>query len=192
MNFNDLVHWYQKKIGTYDKQQWEKTVEQRILGGFTHVPMKTAKLKTEFIDVDLVRGSSFPKAKPKHGLSTVACLAFQRLLLLPLYKTWWSQQTSFRVFILFLLLYSLQLINILLYFTYGGRANEADIVSTSEVFIPGVMMLILCIVHSHIVSTNSGPMEINGNSRQKVIRRSRHGRSRISKSRSRSNLKFLL
>ncbi|XP_046834330.1 protein phtf-like isoform X7 [Vespa crabro] len=151
--------------------------------------MKTAKLKTEFIDVDLVRGSSFPKAKPKHGLSTVACLALQRLLFLPLYKTWWSQQTSIRVFVLFLLLYSLQLINILLYFAYGDRENEADIVSTSEVFIPSVMMLILCLVHSHIVSTNSGPMEINGYSRQKVIRRSRHGRCRISKSRSRSNLK---
>ncbi|XP_046834325.1 protein phtf-like isoform X3 [Vespa crabro] len=183
------MKWYQKKIGTYDKQQWEKTVEQRILGGFTNVPMKTAKLKTEFIDVDLVRGSSFPKAKPKHGLSTVACLALQRLLFLPLYKTWWSQQTSIRVFVLFLLLYSLQLINILLYFAYGDRENEADIVSTSEVFIPSVMMLILCLVHSHIVSTNSGPMEINGYSRQKVIRRSRHGRCRISKSRSRSNLK---
>nr|KAF7389633.1 hypothetical protein H0235_018117 [Vespula pensylvanica] len=179
MSFNDLVHWYQKKIGTYDKQQWEKTVEQRILGGFTNVPMKTAKLKTEFIDVDLVRGSSFPKAKPKHGLSTVACLALQRLLFLPLYKTWWSQQTSIRVFVLFLLLYSLQLINVLLYFAYGDRENEADIVSTSEVFIPSVMMLILCLVHSHIVSTNSGPMEINGYSRQKVIRRSRHGRCRI-------------
>lgn len=47
---------YQKKIGTYDKQQWEKTIEQRILSGFTHVPKKNAKLKTDLIDVDLVRG----------------------------------------------------------------------------------------------------------------------------------------
>lgn len=51
-----LVLRYQKKIGTYDKQPWEKTVEQRILSGFTHVPKKTAKLKTELIDLDLVRG----------------------------------------------------------------------------------------------------------------------------------------
>lgn len=48
---------YQKKIGTYDKQQWEKTIEQRILSGFTHVPKKNAKLKTDLIDVDLVRGN---------------------------------------------------------------------------------------------------------------------------------------
>lgn len=51
-----LVLRYQKKIGTYDKQQWEKTIEQRILSGFTHVPKKNAKLKTDLIDVDLVRG----------------------------------------------------------------------------------------------------------------------------------------
>lgn len=56
MTLDEVVAWYQKKIGTYDKQQWEKTVEQRILSGFTHVPLKNAKLRTEYIDVDLVRG----------------------------------------------------------------------------------------------------------------------------------------
>lgn len=51
---------YQKKIGTYDKQQWEKTIEQRILHGLTHIhPMKTKPPKTEFIDLDLVRGKLF-------------------------------------------------------------------------------------------------------------------------------------
>ena len=33
-------------------------MEQHILEGFTHVPMRTAKLKTELIDVDLVRGNN--------------------------------------------------------------------------------------------------------------------------------------
>lgn len=189
MKLNELVYWYQKKIGTYDKQQWEKTVEQHILGGFTHVTMRTAKLKTEFIDVDLVRGSSFPKAKPKHGLSMVACLALQRLLLLPLYGKWWTQQTSFRIYVLFLLLYSLQLINMCLYFYQMSRDNESEIITTSEVLIPAIMMLTLCIVHSHIVSTHSGPAVTDGQSRQRIIRRSRHARSRIGKSRTRQNLR---
>lgn len=56
MKLDEVVAWYQKKIGTYDKQQWEKTVEQRILNGFTQVPMQNTKLRTEYIDVDLVRG----------------------------------------------------------------------------------------------------------------------------------------
>ncbi|XP_076626108.1 putative homeodomain transcription factor [Colletes latitarsis] len=190
MKLNELVYWYQKKIGTYDKQQWEKTVEQHILGGFTHVPMRTAKLKTELIDVDLVRGSSFTKAKPKHGLSTVACLAFQRLLFLPLYRKWWMQQTSLKIFTLFLLLYSLQLINMCVYFYQMAKNNESDIVSTSEVLIPTIMMLVLCIVHSHIVSTHSGPSTVDAHSKQRVVRRSRHTRSRLGKSRTRQNLRL--
>lgn len=190
MGLNELVYWYQKKIGTYDKQQWERTIEQHILGGLTHVPMRTAKLKTELIDVDLVRGSSFPKAKPKHGLSTVACLAFQRLLFLPLYKKWWIQQTSYRIFMLFLLLYSLQAINIFLYYIYANKENETEIVSISEVLIPIVMMFILCIVHSHIVSTHSGPTMTCNQSRQRITRRSRHIRCRSGKSRSRMNLRI--
>ncbi|KOC65030.1 Putative homeodomain transcription factor [Habropoda laboriosa] len=188
MKLNELVYWYQKKIGTYDKQQWEKTVEQHILGGFTHVPMRTTKLKTEFIDVDLVRGSSFPKAKPKHGLSTVACLALQRLLFLPLYRKWWIQQTSLKIFTLFLLVYSLQLISMCIYFCQMIKDNESDIVSTSEVLIPAIMMLTLCIVHSHIVSTHSGPTVADGQSKQKVVRRLRHTRCRMGKTRTRQNL----
>ncbi|XP_017761754.1 PREDICTED: putative homeodomain transcription factor [Eufriesea mexicana] len=188
MKLNELVYWYQKKIGTYDKQQWEKTMEQHILGGFTYVPMRTAKLKTELIDVDLVRGSSFPKAKPKHGLSTVAYLALQRLLLLPLYREWWIQQTSLAIFTLFLLLYSLQLINICIYFCQMVKDNESDIMSTSEILIPVIMMLTLCIVHSDIVSTHSGTTVSDGQNKQKMVKRLRHTRCRMGKARTRQNL----
>ncbi|XP_031841863.1 putative homeodomain transcription factor isoform X2 [Nomia melanderi] len=152
--------------------------------------MRTAKLKTELIDVDLVRGSSFPKTKPKHGLSTVACLALKRLLFLPLYRKWWTQQTSLKIFTLFLLLYSLQLINMCIYFYQMSNDNESDVVTMSEVLIPAIMMLTLCIVHSHIVSTHSGPIMTNGHSKQRVIRRSRHSRCRLGKSRTRHNLRL--
>lgn len=67
---------YQKKIGTYDKQQWEKTVEQRILSGLTHVPMRTAKLKTELIDVDLVRG----KKTLKYFFGRISVFIFRWIL----------------------------------------------------------------------------------------------------------------
>ncbi|XP_057340050.1 protein phtf isoform X2 [Microplitis mediator] len=185
MGFNDLIYWYQKKIGTYDKQQWEKTVEQRIFSGLNNVPMRTAKLKTEFIDVDLVRGSSFTKAKPKHGLITVTWLAAKRLILLPLFKSWWIQQTSSRIFLLFILLYSLQIFNIFIFIT-GANFNESDIVSLAEILMPVAMMFVLCTVHSQIVSTNSGPtvpMSIN----RSRVRRSRHERTRSGKLRSRNN-----
>lgn len=47
---------YQKKIGTYDKQPWEQSVEQRILNGFVNIPSKNIISNTQYIDVDLVRG----------------------------------------------------------------------------------------------------------------------------------------
>ncbi|XP_058810861.1 protein phtf isoform X2 [Phymastichus coffea] len=178
MALNNLVYWYQKKIGTYDKQQWEKTVEQKIFSGFTNVPMRTAKLKTELIDVDLVRGSSFTKTKPKHGLGTVVYLAVQRLLFLPFNAQWWIQQTSTRIYIFFLLLYGLQMLNIYIYLNYYLKEN--DVVTMSEVLVPAVMMLTLSMVHSQIVSTNSGPMISNSYERQR-IRRARHGRARLNK-----------
>ncbi|CAD6225746.1 GSCOCG00005704001-RA-CDS [Cotesia congregata] len=184
MGMNDLIYWYQKKIGTYDKQQWEKTVEQRIFGGLNNVPMRTAKLKTEFIDVDLVRGSSFPKAKPKHGLITVTWLAVKRLILLPFYKSWWIQQTSSRIFLLFILLYSLQIFNIII-FIAGANFNDSDIVSLTEVLMPVAMMFLLCTVHSQIVSTNSGPTISTGINRSRA-RRSRHERTRPGKLRPRN------
>ncbi|CAG5077263.1 Similar to phtf: Protein phtf (Drosophila melanogaster) [Cotesia congregata] len=146
--------------------------------------MRTAKLKTEFIDVDLVRGSSFPKAKPKHGLITVTWLAVKRLILLPFYKSWWIQQTSSRIFLLFILLYSLQIFNIII-FIAGANFNDSDIVSLTEVLMPVAMMFLLCTVHSQIVSTNSGPTISTGINRSRA-RRSRHERTRPGKLRPRN------
>ncbi|EFX70058.1 hypothetical protein DAPPUDRAFT_8633, partial [Daphnia pulex] len=94
--------WYQHKIGAYDKQIWEETVEQRILHGLSHVPKKSGKLKLDYIDLDVVRGSSFPKAKPKHGLVYLSQLCVLRLLFLPFHRHWWIQQTSCGVFQLLL------------------------------------------------------------------------------------------
>ncbi|XP_050541709.1 protein phtf isoform X2 [Daktulosphaira vitifoliae] len=157
-NVQKIVTWYQKKIGTYDKQQWEKTIEQRILSGFTHVPKKNAKLKTDLIDVDLVRGSAFTKAKPKHGFFTVTRLAVIRLLLLPCYYSWYVHQTSWRLFLSLLFLYVLQLGNIVLFGYVSWVSVEEDVspfVSLGEVLSPLIMMFILSIVHSQIVSTTT-------------------------------------
>ncbi|KAL1395339.1 hypothetical protein pipiens_011322, partial [Culex pipiens pipiens] len=158
MRLDELVAWYQKKIGTYDKQQWEKTIEQKILAGLTHLPLKNTKLKTELIDVDLVRGSTFPKAKSKLSILTVIYLAAVRLLFLPVYAKWWVRQTSPRVFILLLTLYLLQMINLGIY-SYNvnktGADQEDHIVSISDFLIPMALSFLLSVIHSQIVATAS-------------------------------------
>lgn len=162
MKPKEALSWYQRKIGAYDKQQWEQSVEQRILHGLTHVPKKTARPKTELIDVDLVRGSSFPKAKPKHGLWTVTRLGTARFLLLPWHGGWWVKQTSRRLFLFVLLpLYILELVNTIVYtssYFLSPQPQDDSLferIPPSEVLVPGVMMLLLSIVHSQIVATQS-------------------------------------
>ena len=76
------------------------------------------------------------------------------------------------------------------YFYQMAKDNESDIVTMSEVLIPAIMMLTLCIVHSHIVSTHSGPAVTDGQSKPRVVRRSRHARCRVGKSRTRKNLRL--
>ena len=56
MILEDALAWYQHHLGVYEKQSWEKTVEQRILRGLSYKPRKTAKIQSDLIDVDLVRG----------------------------------------------------------------------------------------------------------------------------------------
>nr|XP_012150396.1 PREDICTED: putative homeodomain transcription factor isoform X4 [Megachile rotundata] len=82
------------------------------------------------------------------------------------------------------------MINMCIYFCHIAKDSESDIVSISEVLIPAIMMLILCIVHSHIVSTHSGPAIVDGQSKQRIVRRSRHTRCRMGKSRTRQNLRL--
>ncbi|XP_062543086.1 protein phtf isoform X3 [Armigeres subalbatus] len=158
MRLDELVAWYQKKIGTYDKQQWEKTIEQKILAGINHLPLKNTKLKTELIDVDLVRGSTFPKAKSKLSILTVIYLAALRLILLPIYAKWWVQQTSPTVFVLLLALYMLQMVNLGIY-SYNvnktGPDQEEHIVTMSDFLIPMALSLLLSVIHSQIVATAS-------------------------------------
>ncbi|EPQ03801.1 Putative homeodomain transcription factor 1 [Myotis brandtii] len=51
----DAISWYQKKIGAYDQQIWEKSIEQTQIKGFKNKPKKMGHIKADLIDVDLIR-----------------------------------------------------------------------------------------------------------------------------------------
>lgn len=150
---------YQKKIGTYDKQQWETSIEQKILNGLNNISMRNTKPNTNLIDLDLVRGmflrcisiwkwvillfiqgSSFTKAKPQHGLLTVVKQATLRCVLLPFFAKWWIRRTSKTEFGIFLFLYMLLWINIAIYFVQGHSLKESDISMVSVRLCKGVRL----------------------------------------------------
>lgn len=134
------------------------------------MPKKSGKLKLDYIDLDLVRGSSFPKVKSKHGLVYLSQLCLLRLIFLPLYRQWWIRQTSCSIFQVLIILYVFQIINMVLYFTRptqgtGDVTGAATIVNAStesqqeimahdvsaeEVLVPGLMMCILSLLLSQV------------------------------------------
>lgn len=80
MALEAALGWYQSRISHYDKQSWENTVEQRILQGLSYTPRKTANPKTEFIDVDLVRGKLNSQGKIRENLTMNFVLAREIIL----------------------------------------------------------------------------------------------------------------
>ncbi|XP_029103416.1 putative homeodomain transcription factor 2 isoform X3 [Scleropages formosus] len=151
----DAVVWYQKKIGAYDQQIWEKSVEQReikfIRLGLRNKPKKTGHVKPDLIDVDLVRGSAFAKAKPESPWTSLTRKGIVRVVFFPFFFRWWIQVTSRTIFLLLLLLYLLQVAAAVLFFSTPPTHN----VPATEVFGALWLMLLLGTVHCQIVSTRT-------------------------------------
>ncbi|XP_014265089.1 protein PHTF2 isoform X3 [Maylandia zebra] len=175
----DAVVWYQKKIGAYDQQIWEKSVEQReikfISLGLRNKPKKTGHVKPDLIDVDLVRGSAFAKAKPESPWTSLTRKGIVRVVFFPFFYRWWIQVTSRAIFLLLLALYLLQVAAAFLYVTIPQPHG----IPATEVFEAILLMLLLGTVHCQIVSTRTPkPASSSGGKR----RRSKKSKLSIDKS----------
>ncbi|XP_062990277.1 protein PHTF2 isoform X2 [Elgaria multicarinata webbii] len=147
----DAIVWYQKKIGAYDQQIWEKSVEQREIKGLRNKPKKTGHVKPDLIDVDLVRGSAFAKAKPESPWTSLTRKGIVRVVFFPFFFSWWLQVTSKVIFFWLLVLYLLQVAAVVLFYTIEGPHN----IPLTEVIGPVWLMLLLGTVHCQIVSTRT-------------------------------------
>eukprot|EP00064_Thunnus_orientalis_P016640 superscaffoldBa00003345_g16708 len=164
----DAVVWYQKKIGAYDQQIWEKSVEQREIKGLRNKPKKTGHVKPDLIDVDLVRGSAFAKAKPESPWTSLTRKGIVRVVFFPFFYRWWIQVTSRAIFLLLLALYLLQVAAAFLYVTIPQPHG----IPATEVFGAIWLMLLLGTVHCQIVSTRTPkPASSSGGKRRRKLRK---------------------
>ncbi|KAK3725298.1 hypothetical protein RRG08_005357 [Elysia crispata] len=151
---HDAIEWYQKKIGSYDKQLWEQSVERKLRKQpefiLQNAPRRQVRLKTEFIDVDLIRGSTFTKTKPQVPWVYVTKKAIARVLFFPFYYNWWIHQTSRWGYACLLCLYVLQVTSICVYISTDDGLLE-DELSFTEVILPMILMFLLCLIHSQTV-----------------------------------------
>ncbi|XP_018580745.1 putative homeodomain transcription factor 1 isoform X3 [Scleropages formosus] len=137
-----------QQIGAYDQQIWEKSLDQAELKGIGSKPKKTGHIKSDLIDVDLVRGSTFSKAKPQSPWTALTRKGLVRVLLFPFFFQWWIQVTTWSISTWLLLLYFLQVAAL-------GVYLEVSAATVSEVVGPMCLMLLLGTVHCQIVSTES-------------------------------------
>ncbi|XP_053106071.1 protein PHTF1 isoform X2 [Hemicordylus capensis] len=167
-NDEDAIAWYQKKIGAYDQQIWEKSIEQTEMKGFKNKPKKKGHIQPDLIDVDLIRGSTFAKAKPEIPWTSLTRKGLVRVVFFPFFSRWWIQVTSRSIFTWLLVLYLLQVVAIMLYYMM-------PVVSASEIIGPLCLMLLMGTVHCQIVSTQlTKPSGTNGSStgrRRRKIRK---------------------
>ncbi|KAB0386066.1 hypothetical protein FD755_001022, partial [Muntiacus reevesi] len=137
--------------------------------GFKNKPKKMGHIKADLIDVDLIRGSTFAKAKPEIPWTSLTRKGLVRVVFFPLFSNWWIQVTSLRIFVWLLLLYLMQVIALVLYFMM-------PIVNVSEVLGPLCLMLLMGTVHCQIVSTQiTRPSGNNGNRRRRKLRKTVNG-----------------
>ncbi|KAL4612700.1 putative homeodomain transcription factor 2 [Arapaima gigas] len=163
----DAVVWYQKKIGAYDQQIWEKSVEQREIKGLRNKPRKTGNVKLDLIDVDLVRGSAFAKAKPESPWTSLTRKGIVRVIFFPFFFRWWIQVTSRSIFILLLFIYLLQGVAVVLFLSTPSTHN----LPATEVFGALWLMLLLGTVHCQIVSTRTPKPSVGGGKRRRKLRK---------------------
>ncbi|XP_026163608.1 putative homeodomain transcription factor 1 [Mastacembelus armatus] len=168
------IAWYQEKIGAYDQQVWEKSLETADLNDLDSKPKKTGHIKPDLIDVDLVRGSTFSKAKPESPWTALTRKGLVRVLLFPFFFHWWTQVTSKSISSCILVLYFMQVAAVVLY-------SEVPRASASEVFGPMCLMLLLGTVHCQIVSTESSRWPSGSPAASSPVRRRRPRKGKVLK-----------
>ncbi|CAF0879460.1 unnamed protein product [Brachionus calyciflorus] len=150
----NLLDWYQIRIGSHDKQAWEKSLDSQSVKHNLYCLSKKSTKIDDLIDIDLIKGSSFPKSKSKLSLANIMFNGIVKLVFLPFYFRWWEQQIN-KVFTYTLMfIYFLQLINFIIYNSNYNTIIDKDqqLISLTEISTPGVIMLILGIMYSYITS----------------------------------------
>jgi len=62
---DEIIAWFQNKVADYDLQIWERSVMRKeLLEKLTVEGSRKSPVPEHLIDLDLVQGNSFPKAKP--------------------------------------------------------------------------------------------------------------------------------
>lgn len=153
----NILSRYEEDINQHDCEQWEKQLsEEPSLAIIDQVANRKTRRKMELLDVDLVRGSTFPKSKQKHDFKSILLFSLMSIIFFPFRSTWWIRKTSYPCYLLGCLVYTSSLLNLYWYHTYLCRDQEqhqtCDHVTPHEVYEPIILFFVLAFLQCQIVS----------------------------------------
>jgi len=161
IQIENLILRYEEEISYHDCQEWEsqllEEVGTRKLNGLVNV--KKTKLKTELIDVDLVRGSTFPKSKTRYDLKSMVWFSILAIIFFPFKSTWWIKKTNVQSYFLGCGIFCSMVLNLLLYrYNLCSKDSEyCEKVTPHELYEPVLLFVVLAFLQCHIVS----PIKLN-------------------------------
>ncbi|CAH8441128.1 unnamed protein product [Schistosoma turkestanicum] len=140
---------FQLKLSNYDKHPWEHGAEQRILQGIDQHSTRDGKTRSGLIDVDVIRGSVFAKAKPGHGWMSAVRWGLLRVAFAPFYWNYWRSHTSFRVAVYIMIHFFLQFLQVVFFLLTDPRTSNS---SQDDLLLPCLLAICLGILHAHITA----------------------------------------
>jgi len=159
---DDLISWYEDEICSQDRQDWENEAEECGVDNLANHRAKKTKLKTELLDVDLVRGSTFPRTKSRQDLWSVAWYSLAAVLLFPLHRSWWIKKTNSYTYFCGCTIYGLILLNLWLYhyklcLTPSDSSEFCSKIGYHELYEPILVFAILAFLKCQITAAVRSP-----------------------------------
>ncbi|VDD83996.1 unnamed protein product [Mesocestoides corti] len=127
-------------------------------------PKKESTLNTNLLDVDLIRGTAFVKAKPKHDWTAVVWRGMKTTAFATIHWDYWRRHTSPRMAAYIIFHFVLQLLQAVCFLLVDPKNAK---VTESDVFVPLAMGLCLGILHAQI--TSHTPHQYSGTSGVKSV-----------------------
>lgn len=150
---DNIIAWFQNKVADYDLQIWEKSVVRRELQEeLTVEGSRKAPVPEHLIDLDLVQGNTFAKAKPIESGWRPWMQGISRAIFMPVHVQWWQERTSTGFTVFLILLWA---INAVTLSSFVALRQEEHSVPILEILIPMISTTMLSILHCHICQTQA-------------------------------------
>lgn len=151
----NLLTRYEKGINNHDCQHWENhLLQDPAIELVNEISKRKTRRKTELLDVDLVRGSTFPKSKTEHDFKSIIMFSAMSILFFPFRGSWWIKKTNVLCYIVGCLIFATSLVNLYIYhnFLCIHDNQQCHHLQFHEIYEPILLFIVIAFMQCQIVS----------------------------------------